>query len=1521
MGKDNLAEKVLDYWYALEFLSQDAYPESRDVQKRIESHKEKVRLGTSINKTISNFIPLSGKEDLYEVLSKEANACGMKKWGNLTIYIGKVKREKCIECISKMLPFDPGDENRPEKSTDKIAWVSLQLSPNGNYIEHSLSLSTIIWALNQIRNAKGNISDSLDDKLYNDAMEKLEKKFFDKESTTNANNNERKKQETNTSEQKADEEEKLQAFSASAISLKKLRDLYEEVEEKYIKGNIRNKENDKNAYEEIYGISYQLFADETTKKKKEDDNYLGLNHDYYSDDIKLVIERERSGALVKDRYMGNDILKYVTVLEDEDMAKNNRINLVDPKKQGEQEYLSQINEILSVENAPLGKWPSRFMPAFMQQMAVNLAIGKGTSDLYKVNGKVFSVNGPPGTGKTTLLKEIVVSNIIERAILLSKYDDPNDAFVQHDFIHGEREENAYSTYTRHWYSLKNDAINNYSMLVTSCNNAAVENISKELPKSMVGDLEPLDDDSEELRNMLVEVGKLFDPDKSGAIETTHQKETYKDVYFTKYAQNLLGNDKAWGLIAAPLGKKSNLSNFYNHVLNPLGRDFYQNREMAPNRVNSYKTSKKKFEEQLKVVRDMQNTLRKAGNLFAQKAAAERVEYETVKSCNALIAASRAKIKSAKQGKTELIAREEKHRTKAVSCKTAFRQVDEELINKKRELKTANLKRTEFLEKEVFTRKSVGVWIRIFSKAKYEAAMKLADEYKKDAENQRVQVSSLDSEIKQLTETCKYAEALYNQTQQEYDELKEQINSNIKTISAEEKKIVDCESEIAKAHAEFESVKKEYESEIAKFAGADAVDTGLIIDEEFVRHLLSNDVDESTIAQVSNPWFTERYNREREKLFGYAMRMNKEFVVSTHHCRDNFVTLSHYWGLKAGDENERIIFHKEDKAGLIPALFQTLFLLVPVLSSTFASVGTFLRDVKHPGVIGMLVVDEAGQAQPQMALGALYRSRSAVIVGDPKQVEPVVTDDLILLKKAYSDEALKPYKKKSLSVQGFADRLNTFGTYLDNGTDYPEWIGCPLLVHRRCISPMYDVSNEISYNGIMKQQTRFPGLEKEKKFIYDKSQWINVKGSEKGKKNHFVETQGQKVCELLEIAFSKNPEPSIYIISPFTTVVSGIKDYIEKYCRTNRNKTKINSDYILDYNQKKIGTVHTFQGKEAEEVIFLLGCDTSEDAKGAIQWVNKNIVNVAATRAKFRLYVIGDEDAWKSSTCISMAKEIIDTMSKEIIDTLAIKEIKSILEDNLPEQKMKDALVKASRGLPSVTAFSVIEIEDENGVVDYSVDTSGLIKGLKEEFLKTDLSKGQLERFGFNDMKDLDGFPIKVKENLLLAMKLFFMLEPVYQLNKQLDASCCAILFCKVMELQMKDCFTKSLKEIFPDYKVKVAGKGRDRIAIKDSEDKELTLGTFYTTLKNNRAELGQRMKVIGKSKYDEAWWISFEDKLGDFINKRNKCFHSGLFSWREQSFLLFNMFKNGDANNQKQNKSIGGILFESKVGKNLEPIT
>lgn len=67
------------------------------------------------------------------------------------------------------------------------------------------------------------------------------------------------------------------------------------------------------------------------------------------------------------------------------------------------------------------------------------------------------------------------------------------------------------------------------------------------------------------------------------------------------------------------------------------------------------------------------------------------------------------------------------------------------------------------------------------------------------------------------------------------------------------------------------------------------------------------------------------------------------------------------------------------------LLNTLFFVVPVISTTFASVQSFLEGVQL-GELGILVVDQSGQATPQSALGALWRTRKAIIVGDPLQVE-------------------------------------------------------------------------------------------------------------------------------------------------------------------------------------------------------------------------------------------------------------------------------------------------------------------------------------------------------------------------------------------------------------------------------------------------------------------------------------------------------------------------------------------------------
>ncbi len=73
---------------------------------------------------------------------------------------------------------------------------------------------------------------------------------------------------------------------------------------------------------------------------------------------------------------------------------------------------------------PAGRWPAagRHPLVLLQQGAVNLA----TSDMEGVD--LFPVNGPPGTGKTTLLRDMVAALVVRRAEAMCAFDDPEKAF-------------------------------------------------------------------------------------------------------------------------------------------------------------------------------------------------------------------------------------------------------------------------------------------------------------------------------------------------------------------------------------------------------------------------------------------------------------------------------------------------------------------------------------------------------------------------------------------------------------------------------------------------------------------------------------------------------------------------------------------------------------------------------------------------------------------------------------------------------------------------------------------------------------------------------------------------------------------------------------------------------------------------------------------------------------------------------------------------------------------------------------
>lgn len=390
-------------------------------------------------------------------------------------------------------------------------------------------------------------------------------------------------------------------------------------------------------------------------------------------------------------------------------------------------------------------------------------------------------------------------------------------------------------------------------------------------------------------------------------------------------------------------------------------------------------------------------------------------------------------------------------------------------------------------------------------------------------------------------------------------------------------------------------------------------------------------------QLSSPLGSSVLNQVRSELFVRALALNEALLEN---AASQFAK---HW-----EKLEQLIDGRLTTAESIPEhqqLWSILFLFFPVVSSSLSSVESQFRLMQKAEAFGLAMIDEAGQAVNYHVAGLLQRSRQAIFVGDPIQLEPVVkmhasvdlliAEDFLAISKRDGEHHWgDDYLVSSNSAQTTADRAGRYVSMIGE-----RKVGIPLLVHRRCTEPMFSIVNKIAYNNQMvlaSQPFDWPAMQ---------SGWINVSEHPKdiGRAGYKNSKEANTAITLIEFLVKVHPsmiEGGVYIITPFSKMRRELQEQWKL-----RSEAQPSNDWMLQaskgnsaksikhFAENNIGTVHTFQGKEASTVIFCTSASKARCKQGGITWVNSkpNLINVAVTRAKHHFFVIGNRQDWSSGT--------------------------------------------------------------------------------------------------------------------------------------------------------------------------------------------------------------------------------------------------------------------------------------------------
>lgn len=310
----------------------------------------------------------------------------------------------------------------------------------------------------------------------------------------------------------------------------------------------------------------------------------------------------------------------------------------------------------------------------------------------------------------------------------------------------------------------------------------------------------------------------------------------------------------------------------------------------------------------------------------------------------------------------------------------------------------------------------------------------------------------------------------------------------------------------------------------------------------------------------------------------------------------------------------------------------------------------------------LIIDEAGQGSPELAVPLFGLAKNAIIVGDTEQLQPVWNisseNDYVLqtncLESEQFDETISASKGSIMKIAQRICPIKTRGH---------EVRGVTLLNHRRCYEEIIGLSNRLCYNNqgfsletdTVPRNSSYYSDDEKKDPVYPLGM-IEVNGQCKKDSTTGSYVNKEEIEEIvywvrenwedLVDAYVKEDElnrteDKRYLIKDVLAILTPYRGQERKIIAALKQENL----YIEGY-EIVVGTVHKLQG--AEKAVILLS--TVQDGKNFSNpdFIDKHMLNVAVSRAKKSFIVFSNPNLYESvkkGSPLDIMKKYIDDWTK------------------------------------------------------------------------------------------------------------------------------------------------------------------------------------------------------------------------------------------------------------------------------------